>query len=252
MNLHCHKAGNPKGRPIIFLHGLFGSSKDFDAFKYFERDRLCFYFDLPGHGRSIAFEFSSFDEFGHYFFKQLGKFDQKPDLVGYSLGGRLGLFLLSHYPDFFNKAVIVSANPGITSEIERSKRLEQDLLLLKNIENKDVFFKNWYEASLFGNLKNHANFKNLLEERQNCDLDKIKKCVRFLSVGTQSPLWESLSFLKNPVLFITGSLDEKYNLFSQRLVKNSSFKSITYPGLGHNPLFETPEQILKTLIDFLR
>ncbi len=253
MNLNCINFGNPNKRPIIFLHGLFGSSQDFFFVKKtLGQDRFCQFWDLPGHGKSDSFSFSTFREFCDFFFNQLGTFEQKPDLVGYSLGGRIALDLISHYPDFFNKAVIVSANPGIISNLERENRLKSDKLLLKNISSKELFFKKWYQQFLFGKLSKHPNFDNLLKDRLNCDFEKIEKCLGFLSIGYQVPLWDKLAKTNNPTLYISGELDNKYEGFGQSLISNPSILSKTVLNCGHNLIFENPEIFLNNLIKFFR
>ena len=253
MKLNYINFGNSHGRPIIFLHGLFGSSKDFFFVKEkLGQDRFCQFWDLPGHGKSDSFSFSTFREFCDFFFNQLQTFEQKPDLVGYSLGGRIALDLISHYPDSFNQAVIVSANPGIISGIERESRLKSDKLLLKNISSKELFFKKWYQQFLFGKLSKHPNFDNLLKDRLNCDFDKIEKCLGFLSIGTQFPLWDKLVKTNKSILFLSGELDNKYDGFGRSLSSNQSILSMTVPKSGHNLIFENPEIFLNNLIKFFR
>ncbi|MFI5391751.1 MAG: alpha/beta fold hydrolase [Bacteriovoracales bacterium] len=253
MKLNCINFGNSHGRPIIFLHGLFGSSKDFFFVKEkLGQDRFCQFWDLPGHGKSDAFSFSTFREFCDFFFNQLGIFEQKPDLVGYSLGGRIALDLISHYPDFFNQAVIVSANPGIISDLDRESRLKSDKMLLENISSKELFFKGWYQQSLFGNLFKHPDFDKLLNERLNCNFDKIEKCLGFLSIGSQVPLWNKLAKTNKSILYLSGELDNKYDSLGRLLSSNQSILSISVPKSGHNLIFENPEIFLNNLIKFFR
>lgn len=252
MKLNCLSLGNPYGRPLVFLHGLFGSGKDFSPLNELEKIYQCHYFDLPGHGNTLNADFKSFDEFGHSFFESLKNFEQKPFLVGYSLGGRIALFLMSHYSHHFEKAAIFSAHPGIIDPKERQERLDQDLTLLENIEDQELFFKNWYASPLFGKLKDNPNFNKLIKERKNCDLEKIKKCMHFLSVGSQSPLWENLALLNKPLFLGSGALDKKYNNFYQLLTYNPLFSFQSYLNCGHNPIFEMPDQIIKSLTYFFR
>src|SRR5262245_50863092 len=158
MNLHCNKLGNPHGRPIIFLHGLFGSSADFSFVSSELKERSQHLWDLPGHGKSDPLWFSSFGDFATYFFNQLGGFEQTRDLVGYALGWRIALLLISNYPESFNRAIIISANPGIALERERLERLNRDRILLDDLKSPEFFLRDWYAASLFGNLALHPKF----------------------------------------------------------------------------------------------
>jgi 2-succinyl-6-hydroxy-2,4-cyclohexadiene-1-carboxylate synthase len=253
MKLNCNNFGNSSGRPIIFLHGLFGSSKDFFFVKEkLGQDRFCQFWDLPGHGKSDSFSFSNFREFCDFFFNQLGNYEQKPDLVGYSLGGRVALDLITHYPDFFNQAVIISANPGIISDPERASRLKTDKILLEKISSKELFFKEWYQQSLFGNLFKHPDFDKLLNERLNCNFDRIEKCLEFLSIGSQVPLWDKLAKTNKSILYLCGELDNKYDDLGRLLSSNRSILSISVPKSGHNLIFENPEIFLNNLIKFFR
>jgi len=251
MTLYTHKTGNPKGRPIIFLHGLFGSSWDFSfLIRDLEKDYHLHFWDLPAHGKSDAFTFSSFQDFSDFLFEQLGTFKQKPNLVGYSLGGRIGLSLITQHSEFFNKAVIISANPGIESREERLTRLKNDKNLLDFNHSPEVFFNNWYRAPLFGNLKKHPNFPELLKQRSTCDLNKINSCMSFLSIGSQDFLWEKLKNVKIPILYLSGELDKKYDQIALSLKVYPNFEYMSFSNCGHNLAFEKPDLFKQSLTHF--
>jgi len=251
MNLHLTKIGNEKNPPIVFLHGLFGQGDDF---LYFAKQLSDKYYsilvDLPGHGQSDILEESTFPKLCQLVLESLPATNQKALLIGYSLGGRIALYLMTHYPQYFNKAAIISANPGLESE--REFRLQKDLSLLDNILSPQDFFIRWYTNPLFGHLVKHENFSLLLEKRKNANLDNIKKCLNSFSVGTQPPMWNMLEKNALPIFYFSGKEDEKYRKIGQRLSRYRHIHLIEFENAGHYLHFEYPTIFNKHLHSILK
>jgi pimeloyl-ACP methyl ester carboxylesterase len=100
-------------RTVVMLHGGLGSGEDFEAIlPPLAQGRRAIVVDLQGHGRTadvdrpldhrlMAEDIAALTEHLDL---------QRPDLLGYSLGGGVGLFLAARHPDLVRRAVIVSAN----------------------------------------------------------------------------------------------------------------------------------------------
>lgn len=111
MKLHFREYGN--GRPMVILHGLFGSSDNWlTQAKMFASDYHVFTVDLRNHGLSPhddAFDYSSM-------VSDLDEFFREHDLsgailIGHSMGGKAAMnFAISH-PDAVGKLIIVDIAP---------------------------------------------------------------------------------------------------------------------------------------------
>ena len=111
MNLYYESHGT--GRPLILLHGGLGSGEMFEPILLaLSRHHQVIVVDLQGHGRTadidrpidirlMADDIASLID-------HLGL--EKPDLVGYSLGGGVAFFTAVNHPQKVGKLVMASAN----------------------------------------------------------------------------------------------------------------------------------------------
>src|SRR3954468_7895514 len=111
INLYYETYGT--GRPLILLHGGLGSGEMFGPILPALADHhRVIAVDLQGHGRTadidrpIDVRFMADDIAA--LIDHLGL--DKPDLVGYSLGGGVAFFTASKYPEKISKLVMISAN----------------------------------------------------------------------------------------------------------------------------------------------
>jgi pimeloyl-ACP methyl ester carboxylesterase len=102
------------GRPLIMLHGGLGSGETFAPIipMLIGADHQVIAPDLQGHGRTADIDRPidvrlMADDIGALI-KHLQL--EKPDLLGYSLGGGVAFFTAVKYPELVNRLVMVSAN----------------------------------------------------------------------------------------------------------------------------------------------
>jgi 2-succinyl-6-hydroxy-2,4-cyclohexadiene-1-carboxylate synthase len=251
MKLHLQTVGDKKNPPIIFLHGLFGQGDDFLSFaNELSNQFYSILVDLPGHGQSEVIEGNSFTGLCKLILESLPQTSQKTILIGYSLGGRIALYLTQEYPHLFEKAVIISANPGL--DTGREDRTREDLSLLDNISSPEDFFRKWYAKPLFGNLTAHKDFALLLQKRKKSNLQKIKECLGAFSVGSQPSLWNKLQKNSLPIFYFCGEKDKNYQKIGQRISQYPSINCIEFENAGHYLHFEYPTIFHKHLDSLLR
>jgi pimeloyl-ACP methyl ester carboxylesterase len=111
--LHLYYATYGSGRPLILLHGGLGSGEMFGpVIPLLAANHQVITVDLQGHGRTadidrpldvqvMADDIAAL--IGH-----LGL--ERPDVMGYSLGGGVALFTASKHPELVRRAVVVSAH----------------------------------------------------------------------------------------------------------------------------------------------
>ncbi len=258
--MHCSFTGDSNNPPLLFLHGFLGCSSDWkfiaiELASYFH----CISIDLPGHGISEVNNFRdsySIENTSRYIVNllQTNKLE-KCNLLGYSMGGRIALYLAVHYPKYFDKIIIESAQPGIENELERNQRIDHDTQISQRLKSIPVskFLEFWYSQPIFKTLKKHKNFANLIQSRLNNNPQKLAKSIIEIGAGAQPSLWEDLGKIENACLLIAGEFDTKYQtIFSKMYKEIYSSKFVVIKNSGHNTHYENPDEFIKVIRKFLR
>jgi len=257
--LHYQVRGEKNGPVLVFLHGFMGSAADWlETSTTLSRFR-CILPDLPGHGRTDPCdspEYYSMAGAGAALIRMLDELDvDRFTPIGYSMGGRLALYLAVTYSDRCQKVVLESASPGLVDELERHKRRGWDEGRALELEQWEFprFLTMWYRQPLFEPLTRHQErFRSVLARRRQNDPLELARSMRGMGAGAQPSLWSELEKLDLPVLAIAGELDEKYRKTMGdmvRLCKKGQLRMI--PNAGHNVHCETPEPYVQALQDFL-
>lgn len=239
---------------VLFLHGFLGNCSEFDAvIPHLDRFN-CVTVDLPGHGKtqfSLKYSLPNTADAIVVLLDQLQI--AQANLVGYSMGGRLALYLALNYPDRFAKTVIESGSPGLRTEFERSQRIQYDRELAKRLEaNFEQFLIDWYNMPLFKTFSAHANFQQILKERAKHNPVELARSLREMGTGMQPSLWEKLASHRQPLLLIVGECDRKFIAINQEMASLcKTAKLAIVPDCGHNIHFEKPREFIDRLQRFL-
>ena len=209
---------------LVLLHGFMGSSWDWEPLiAELKNDIHCVAVDLPGHGMSRDVDLPSFgyEEMGLAVMETLRKARlDRPHLLGYSMGGRLALYLASRYPDRFSSLTLESTSPGLDDEHQRQRRLAVDEAHARCIEEEslEAWLNRWYRQVLFADLARDPEFLGMvLRKRAENDPQLVARMIREMSPGLQPTLWPRLSALPLPVLLVLGGLDVKYQERAARM-----------------------------------
>ncbi|MBC7870974.1 MAG: 2-succinyl-6-hydroxy-2,4-cyclohexadiene-1-carboxylate synthase [Chitinophagaceae bacterium] len=259
LNYHAKTSG--EGEPLVLLHGFSGSGADWAA----HLPALTPHFrvvtvDLPGHGKT-----DSPTDPAHYTIENMAQdlisllesLDLgQVHLLGYSMGGRLALYLAIHYPTAIKSLILESASPGLASPEERQARIASDQALATQIEQKGL---SWF-ADYWGNIPLFASQKNLQQaiqddvraRRLNNNPHGLVNSLRGMGTGVQPSLWPHLSALKRPVLLLTGEHDSKFVAINQQMqTQIPDAQHIIIPDAGHTVHLEQPVLFEKNILDFL-
>jgi 2-succinyl-6-hydroxy-2,4-cyclohexadiene-1-carboxylate synthase len=256
--LHYITTGNLQDSPIVFLHGFLGSAIDWNICTSALTDMFfCVSIDLPGHGQSINLDGALYSMAGCAaavceIIDELGM--QCCNLVGYSMGGRLGLYLAVAHPDRFNSIVLESASPGLKTEVERKARRQADEQLARELEQKDfdLFLKRWYQQPLFQSLAaDETALRKVVQQRWNNVPAELVRSLRGMGTGAQSSLWDKLHHLQNRLLIIVGEHDTKFQQIGQSMVELSSMAElVVVPAAGHNVHVENSVEYIRLIRTF--
>ncbi len=260
-------SGRSDRLPILFLHGFMGDRHDFAPITSLLIDQYqCLAIDLPGHGKTRVREEA---EYGMALTAQaiIEALDQlhisQCFLVGYSMGGRLALYLTVHFPEQFIRTVLESASPGLKTEEERRQRVQRDWQLATELETTDFteFLANWYKQPLFASMKRplagiskrSPRFEQMLEHRRQNQPTELAKSLRHLGTGSQPSLWAELAQNQVPLLLLVGELDQKFVQINREMqVLCSSARLQIMAGCGHNVHFENVQGFVESLRGFFK
>jgi 2-succinyl-6-hydroxy-2,4-cyclohexadiene-1-carboxylate synthase len=279
--------GNPRRPWLVFLHGFLGDRFEFaPVMEALTQDFFCVAPDLPGHGETIVMDGGCpalvyrMESTAQGVIHCLRRLHQdlgeglKPSeganhgvqnvdlqrigLVGYSLGGRLGLYLLLNFSEVFRGGVLESASPGLETPAARSARLQQDddrARILESLDRKGFqdFLQQWYRNPIFKGLPEHPHYPLLLQQRQTGNPQHLAQSLRYLGLGAQPSLWADLTLNRLPLTFVVGAWDHKFVTLNQTMADRcprSQLKVI--PEVSHNTHWgKTTEfiQILQIVYD---
>lgn len=255
-DLHYICRGEQNNPPVVFLHGFMGSSADWNqVIELLIREFYCIAIDLPGHGKSPISADTNFENLIENLDSLIESLSLKnPAVVGYSMGGRIALNWIVNFPGRFARIVLESATAGIENPQERSERIQQDLQLAKRLENEPFqdFPDEWYGLPLFGRIKYHKDYKELVKGRLKNSPGNLALALNAFSTGKQKSLWPHISKLAIPGLLICGQEDNKYVQIMTELNKlNNHFDITIFKNCGHSVHFENPIRFAEHLVQFL-
>ena len=218
----------------------------------------CIAVDLPGHGASLGTPPDRYTMEGAAQ-SVLNILDAtgtpRATIVGYSMGGRLALYLALRHPDRCAGLFLESTSPGIEDAGERAARRTADEEKAARLEGGDFegFVRDWYRQPLFAPLARDEDLlRRTTKDRLRNDPAELAKSLRGMGTGNQPSLWGELPRLRVPALAVAGGLDEKFVGISRRMASlNSSIRAAVVPGAGHNVHAEVPTAYLSSLKGFL-
>ena len=232
-----------------------GSAADWDRIaEALSENYYCVAPDLPGHGGSVGLPDGSYTMEGTAraiggLMDDIGM--QRATIAGYSMGGRLALYLALRYPERCAGLFLESASPGIESEVERAARRKADEERARRLElgDFDEFLRDWYAQPLFASLARYEGMvEKLIESRKNNDPAELAKSLRGMGTGSQPSLWDELPGLRVPALAVAGELDEKFTEIARRMATLSTKTPVAVArGSGHNVHLEVPEECERLL-----
>lgn len=170
-------------------------------------------------------------------------------LMGYSLGGRLALHALIDHPGLWRGAIIISAHPGLSEQQERDKRLIHDQQWAERFSKEEwqPLMKAWNNQEVFSQEDYHF-------ERGENDYQRNQLVHALLtgSLALQKDLREPISGLNLPILWITGSRDQKYTKLAETVrLKHPMSRKLIIPEAGHRTPWGQPRLFANHVQAFL-
>lgn len=260
MRLSHQLTGNSDGPLVLFLHGFLGDRTEWDSMlPAFEESYRCVAIDLPGHGESRIPETEScgFVETATALIELVDDLDAATfSVVGYSMGGRIALYLSTIYAMRIDALVLESASPGLRSAEERAARRGRDEAIAQRLETENLhaFLADWYAQPLFTSIRqNPQALEALIHHRARQDGAQLAASLRALGTGSQPSLWTEWENNHIPTLLLTGELDEKYAGLAREMWEWCDAAKVgIVPDCGHNVHFENASVYTERVLAFLK
>lgn len=245
-----------EGKPLIILHGLFGSADNWltIAKDLAEHNYQIFLVDQRNHGdspHSDEFNYSAMAADLNEFIEthQL----ERPLILGHSMGGKTVMKFAVNYADKWDKIIVVDIGP-------KAYPVHHDVILkgLKSIDLPNIKSRGDADKQLSEYVKDMGTrqflLKNLARDKQGgykwkINLPVIDKNIENVGEGLEEPL-----AIEKEVLFIRGEksdyiIDQDIILINQ-IFPNSEVKTIK--GAGHWVHAEKPKEVEELMLEFFR
>lgn len=244
-----------QGDPIIILHGLFGTSDNWQTIaKQLAKEYSVFIIDQRNHGRSPhadEFNYQVMAEDLKEFMEQRWIYNAR--IIGHSMGGKTAMQFALEYPDMVEKLVIVDiANQTYKGghEVIFDALLSLDLEKITNRKEADELLKPKIED--FG--VRQFLLKNLTRNKENKYEWKMNLPIIYKNYNSILDSLEGEEPFEEATLFIKGGLskyisDENFKT-TQILFPHSKLETIE--NVGHWVHAEAPKELLQILNSFLK
>jgi 2-succinyl-6-hydroxy-2,4-cyclohexadiene-1-carboxylate synthase len=261
----CRPATDAHAEPadvIVLLHGFTGSHRSWDAIApALARTRTVVAFDLPGHGDSDFGDTAAHHSMAHTAATLDGAFDAlgitHAVVVGYSMGGRLALYLAATRPQRVSRLVLESASPGLATDGERAARRAADDNLARFVLERGIaaFVDRWETTPVLAAEQTlaAATRRTLRAQRLRCMPTGLAASLRGMGTGAQPWLGHQLARATMPTLLIAGGDDAKFVAIGRDLeARLPDARLRVVSGAGHNVHLQVPDTFVALLDDFLR
>lgn len=261
LNYRVGQFGNGGVFPWMFLHGFTGRIENWQRqIDHLEASYSLIIPDLIGHGKTDApldseryqMEFAAAD-----LIRLLDIFEiDQIGLLGYSMGGRLALYLALHYPQRVGKLILESASPGLATPQERADRIASDEHLANRIEREGItaFIDYWEQLPLFASQTSlSSEVKQPLRAlRLQNRPEGLAGSLRGMGTGRQPSLWDSLAQLRPPTMLITGEHDRKFTEIGKKMSHHlPDVQHIQIQEAGHTIHLEQPQLFNEAVLRFI-
>lgn len=212
---------------IYAVHGFFGCAADWAVVKN----------SLSG------FDFVAENLFSHKPAIGTGSFadsNRKKIFLGYSLGGRLGLRLLSENPKQFDHYIFLSTHPGLTDQRSKNLRIESDEQWagIINQENWPALLEAWNAQAVFA-----GSGSEPVRDVAEFDLKKLKLALREWSLGRQDDYSELIREHNQKITWVVGERDPKFCGIAAELENKKILSGYERISAGHRLWLDQPMAI---------
>jgi 2-succinyl-6-hydroxy-2,4-cyclohexadiene-1-carboxylate synthase len=221
---------------LVLLHGFTQTGRLWGPFgERLADSHTLVALDLPGHAGSDLVRADLSETAGLVAVAVRAAVGEEPcDVLGYSLGARVALHVLTASNLSVRRAVLIGVTGGIEDAGERERRRADDDALADRLEasgDVDAFLDEWLRGPLFERLAASAADR---AERLRNSAAGLAASLRLCGTGTQEPMWEELRGLAPAVLALSGTDDIRFAAHALRVERMAPHAVASLvPGGGH-------------------
>lgn len=235
VELHYRKIG--EGNPLVILHGLFGSSDNWQSFalRMAENNVEVYTVDLRNHGRSPHHSEHNYKSMAEDVAKLIRDEIKKPvALMGHSMGGKTAMRTALDFPDWIDKLIVLDIAPTPYPV------LHADIIAaLKSIDLNALTSRNEANNLLSEKIKQEDTrqflLKGLYRKEDNQFAWRFNLGVLEKTIDNIGEAIDSETPFGNPALFIRGEksdyVREEHFSGIRKLFPKSEI--LTAPAAGH-------------------
>jgi pimeloyl-ACP methyl ester carboxylesterase len=250
ITLNYRVQGDPKGTPIVLLHGAGDSWHSYDlVYPRLPEKYRVYAITLRGHGWSDhpteGFALTDFAADIRAFLIQLDLHNVV--LVGHSLGSFVAQTTAAQDDGRIAKVVLIGSGPGVFHDPEAVKAILDAFGSLK--DPVPYTFARDFQASTINSAVPPAFFETMVGEALKAPADTWHG----LAQASTKPDPTLASRIKVPTLVLWGDKDAVFKREDEDLLvsKLAHPKFIAYPETGHALHWEQPERFASDLLNFI-
>ena len=252
MKLHYRSLG--EGQPIILLHGIFGTSDNWQTFGKSLADNgyEVFLIDQRNHGNSPHSDEFSYPAMAEDIkdFIQEHQLDN-PVVLGHSMGGKAALFFAVAYPNLFKKLIVVDIAP-------KAYPARHDAIIeaFSAVDIAKLQSRNEAEAQMEPLVPEAGVRQFLLKNLKRTDEGFAWKLNLPAIRNNLGKVMEGLpanETTDKPILFVRGEKSDYISDDDEKSIKGQfpNASIITIPKAGHWVHAEQPEALYEAVMGFL-
>jgi esterase len=251
----AHIAHGESGPPVLILHGLLGSARNWSTFaRQIGATRRVFALDLRNHGTSPWADRMTYDRMA----KDVGAFMARQELpaaavIGHSMGGKVAMRLALAHGELVLRLVVVDVAP-----VAYRRSFNAYVEAMRGLDLSGISRRSEADARLAEQIDDPGVRGFLLQNLVSTE-DGLAWCVPLQALADSMP--ELVGFPESrdaepyagPCLFVTGGRSDyvrpEHHATILRLFPEAQF--VTIPDAGHWVHAEAPNAFLEVVSAFL-
>jgi pimeloyl-ACP methyl ester carboxylesterase len=242
--------GNPKGAPVLLLHGYTDSSRTWSLIAPYLEDHRLLIPDQRGHGAADAptccYSLSNYADDARLFLDALGV--RRAAVAGHSMGSMVAITMAAEYPERVSKVVLIGATA--LAPVKPGEWLYDQVAALKApLDPGSQFMRDWHPGNQPTPV-DAAFAKAAMDEVLAVPLHVWRAVMRELAYV---PVGRHARDVKAPVLILSGGKDPLFPAehHASLLKAFPGAEGHVFRALGHNPLWEKPTELGAIMERFL-
>lgn len=250
VRLNYVELGDPKGEPLLLLHGYTDSSRSWSlTVPHLSEYRLLIP-DQRGHGGSDApaccYGSTQLADDARLFLDALGI--QRAAVAGHSLGSMVAISLAADHPERVSRIILIGSTALVP--VKRGDWLYESAMTLKApLDPSSPFLREWHPSNQPTPVD--PVFAEAVEEEYlTIPLHVWRGVMRELA---DVPVGRHAADVRVPVLVLSGGKDPLFPAthHASLLKAFPQAKAQIFPDLGHNPNWERPDAVASAMKGFL-